>query len=337
MHDTAHSIGRQFFETYFAVPPAEILEVGSFDVNGSLRDCAPGGGIYTGVDISPGPGVDIVLEDPHSLPFADDRFDAIVSSSCFEHDPMFWVTFVEVVRVAKTGGIIYINAPSNGPYHAYPFDYWRFYPDAALSLVKWAKHNGREIELIESFIAKRRGDLWNDCVMVFRKGEGGNAIYRRIVDELPGSYNIRRSASGGLENMTEFSEDMLLLDEAKARLGASEREVARLTLELRAVQAKLETLAAGNGAVNDAELTPDVLRQIYLRRPGADYGRDAEEVVDLLVRAGLGMEKLANPYPPIVWKKTAAAATELKAWIKQNPKATAEVRATQARIVMTNH
>jgi SAM-dependent methyltransferase len=239
MHDTAHDIGRRFFEMYFAVPPIAILEIGSLDVNGTLRDCAPAGSAYTGVDLAPGRGVDIVLEDPHSLPFADERYDAVVSSSCLEHDPMFWATFIEMVRVAKTSGYIYINAPSNGSYHAYPADNWRFYPDAPLALTAWAHHRVREIELIESFVARRKADQWNDCVMVFRKGLGRDALHRRIVDRLPGSCNIRRSAAGKVENLTVSSEDMLLLDATKAQLAASEREVARLTGELHSLQASL--------------------------------------------------------------------------------------------------
>src|SRR5579863_1084415 len=218
MHDTAHDIGRRFFETYCAIGPVAILEIGALDINGTLRDGAPAGSAYTGVDLSPGPCVDIVLQDPSSLPFEEECFDAVVASSCFEHDSMFWATFIEMVRVAKTGGYIYINAPSNGSYHSYPADNWRFYPDASLALAAWARHQRREIELIESFIAKRRTDQWNDCVMVFRKGLRGDAIRRRIVDALPGACNIRRSAAGDVENLMVPSEDMLLLDKARARL-----------------------------------------------------------------------------------------------------------------------
>jgi predicted O-methyltransferase YrrM/SAM-dependent methyltransferase len=239
MHDTARDIGQRFFETYVELPLAKILEIGSYNVNGTLRDCAPPGAIYVGVDLSPGPGVDIVLEDPHLLPFADKHFDAVVSSSCFEHDPMFWVTFMQAVRVTKTGGFIYINAPSNGSYHTVPFDNWRFYPDAALSLVKWASHNGHQVELLESFIAKRQRDVWNDCVMVFCKGLKSKTGHRRIVDVLPGAYNIRRSATGDVENRQIHTEDMLLLDEARARFDAHEREVARQTSEARSLQARL--------------------------------------------------------------------------------------------------
>src|SRR5579859_5779437 len=121
MHDTAYEIGRVFFQIYVDAY-AQVLEIGSQNVNGSLRDFAPVYGEYVGVDIVDGPGVDIVLDDSGGLPFPNDRFDAVIASSCFEHDQMFWLTFLEMTRVVKDGGYLYINAPSNGNYHSYPYD-----------------------------------------------------------------------------------------------------------------------------------------------------------------------------------------------------------------------
>lgn len=186
-----------------------------------------------------GPGVDVVLTEPQIFPFESNKFDAVVSSSCFEHDQLFWLTFLEMARVAKPGGFLYINAPSNGSYHAYPVDNWRFYPDAAVALELWAHHEGQTVELVESFIARRRADIWNDCVMVFAKGEGSAAaIAERIADHFPASYNIRRSSAGGVENFSEASEDMLLLARAGKRLPSSRKTILS---RLRRVK---ETLAA---------------------------------------------------------------------------------------------
>ena len=119
------------------------------DLNGSLRDIAPKAATYTGADLAPGNGVDIVIEDPNILPFPQDSFDAIVSSSCFEHDQMFWLTFLELGRVLKPGGYAYINVPSNGEYHRHPEDCWRFYPDAGAALEKWGRKNNLDLTLVE--------------------------------------------------------------------------------------------------------------------------------------------------------------------------------------------
>lgn len=234
MHDTAFDIGRQFFETYLAGrPSALILDIGAQNINGSLRECAPAGSKYIGIDLVPGDGVDIVLNERYSFPFASEHFDAVVSSSCFEHDQMFWLTFLEATRVIKTGGYIYINAPTNGNYHSHPYDNWRFYPDAGLALVEWARHNDQKLTLMESFIARRQGDVWNDCVMVFRKGPTPELpTAGRIVDRFPDSYNIRRCATEPPENMTVASEDMILLGEARAQLAARERQSGDVTARL---------------------------------------------------------------------------------------------------------
>jgi hypothetical protein len=59
MHDTAKHIGRLFFERY-ARPGGMVIELGAFDVNGSLREVCPKELTYIGLDVQAGPGVDLV-------------------------------------------------------------------------------------------------------------------------------------------------------------------------------------------------------------------------------------------------------------------------------------
>jgi SAM-dependent methyltransferase len=170
MHDTAMRTGAAFFAIYgklFDKP--RILDVGAFNVNGTLRSVAPEGSSYTGIDLTAGDGVDLVVAAGDRFPFDDGSFDLTVSTSCFEHDPMFWVTFVEMARVTKPGGFLYISAPSNGPYHGHPGDCWRFYSDAAEALANWAKRNDQPIDLVETFMMPPKYDIWTDNVMVYGK------------------------------------------------------------------------------------------------------------------------------------------------------------------------
>lgn len=60
----------------------------------------------------------------------DESFDYVLSTSTFEHNPFFWVTFAEIARVLKQGGKTLITAPAAGIVHRYPVDCWRFYPDS---------------------------------------------------------------------------------------------------------------------------------------------------------------------------------------------------------------
>lgn len=170
MHPTAMDNGRLFFECYLSAgDTATVIDIGAQDVNGSLRAAVPAQCRYIGLDFAPGPGVDTVLDDPYSLPFDAASVDAVVSSSCFEHIEFFWLMFNEILRVLKPGGLFYLNAPSNGEFHRYPVDCWRFYPDAGMALVNWATRSGYRPALLESFTTHQRLDIWNDFVAVFLK------------------------------------------------------------------------------------------------------------------------------------------------------------------------
>ncbi|CAN2227889.1 AdoMet_MTases domain containing protein [Candidatus Nanopelagicaceae bacterium] len=169
MHKSAYEIGAKFLDRYMAAEMKSVLEVGAFDVNGSLKDFKREGCEWLGVDLEPGKGVDIVIERASKLPFEDNSFDLVVATSVFEHDPTFWLTFNEMLRVVKPEGFVYICAPSNGWVHRYPMDVYRFYPDAGIGLVEWGRREFPELELIESFISERDGDIWNDFCAVFSK------------------------------------------------------------------------------------------------------------------------------------------------------------------------
>ena len=118
-----------------------------------------------------GKGVDVVLDDPHTLPFAAESVDIVVSNSCLEHSEMFWLSFLEMLRVLRPTGLLYLNVPSNGDFHRYRVDCWRFYPDSGVAMVSWARRNGLRPALLESFISDQYMGLWNDFVAVFGKDE----------------------------------------------------------------------------------------------------------------------------------------------------------------------
>jgi SAM-dependent methyltransferase len=137
MHDTALKTGKAFFDAY-AKSGAVVVEFGSRNVNGSLQDVCSKSVTYIGLDVEPASGVDVVVDLNSPVPLRSNIADIVASSSAFEHDAFFWETFLERARVTKPGGVIYVNAPSNGKYHRYPEDNWRFYPDAVKALARWA-------------------------------------------------------------------------------------------------------------------------------------------------------------------------------------------------------
>lgn len=175
MHPTAVSNCKSFFETYASSfssrSHVRVVEIGSQDVNGNLRSTIPSRFEYVGVDFVAGKNVDVVLDDPYQLPFDNGSADIVVSSSCFEHSEMFWLVFLEIMRVLAPKGLFYLNAPSNGWFHRHPVDCWRFYPDSGRALVSWAKRNSINAALLESYTSLQAKDVWNDFVAVFLKDE----------------------------------------------------------------------------------------------------------------------------------------------------------------------
>lgn len=171
MHKTAEENAKRFFNEYVYNNDTElkILEIGSYIGGFNIRSLNPKNSNYVGVDLSSGPGVDVVLNDPYVLPFDDNSFDYVISSSCFEHIDFFWLSFNEIMRVLKPSGVFYLNAPSNGDFHRYPIDSWRFFPDSAHSLTKWANRNGFNTILLEQYTSDKESDIWSDYVGIFLK------------------------------------------------------------------------------------------------------------------------------------------------------------------------
>ncbi len=113
--------------------PGPLLEIGSRDVNGTIRLITPAA--YTGVDWDSGDNVD-ARASGHALPFADDTFATVVCNSTLEHDPFFFRTVYEMYRVAVEGATFVVGVPTYGfPYHKHPVDCYRLTPDAFSNFV----------------------------------------------------------------------------------------------------------------------------------------------------------------------------------------------------------
>jgi hypothetical protein len=155
----------------------------------------------------------------------------VLSGSAFEHDSCFWETFLEIARITRDRGFIYLSAPSNGPFHRYPVDCWRFYPDAGQALAEWASSKGQHVELVESCIAERERESWNDFVAVFRKkGVEPPRPSRFLTDCIPCT-NVWRHGETELRNGRAECEDMLIqhrlrqeIEQWRTREGSPGRE-----------------------------------------------------------------------------------------------------------------
>lgn len=213
MHISSYKFGKLFHDTYVKNNNIIIVDVGSLNLNGSLKNIFAEKNKYIGVDLCEGKDVDIIIDDPYKLPFDDNSVDIVLSTSCFEHCEFFWVLFTEIMRILKPSGLFYLNAPSNGRFHRYPFDYWRFYPDSGLSLQNWSIRNGYNTVLLESMIGnqtKNSKEKWNDFVAVFLKDKKYINLYPDRIQN-----NFDDYTNGHLYNTDEMNKFTNILEDQK--------------------------------------------------------------------------------------------------------------------------
>lgn len=96
---------------------SRVVEVGSLNINGSVRQFFSQPTLYVGCDLGPGPGVDIVCRG-HELTFRDESFDVAISCECFEHDKDWQKTFKKMVDLTKYMGLVIFScATTDRPEH----------------------------------------------------------------------------------------------------------------------------------------------------------------------------------------------------------------------------
>jgi Methyltransferase domain len=129
MHDTVMQFVKRVI-TAEHVAGKSVLEVGSCDVNGSVRPHIEtlGPSIYLGVDAQPGPRVDMVLNCEHlSERLEPGSWELVISTEMLEH-VLNWRTCMEqITAMIAPGGHLLLTTRSPGfPYHGFPDDHWRY-------------------------------------------------------------------------------------------------------------------------------------------------------------------------------------------------------------------
>lgn len=116
-----------------------IYEFGAFQVAGqedlaNLRPLFPGLH-FVGADMREGPGVDTLL-NLHDIDRPSESVGTVLCLDTLEHVEYPHRAIEEVYRILKPGGVAVISSVMDFPIHDYPFDYWRFTPEAFRSILQ---------------------------------------------------------------------------------------------------------------------------------------------------------------------------------------------------------
>lgn len=103
---------KRSFEAAFAVN--KVLEAGSLDVNGSVRQFFPMAREYMGIDWRPGPGVEVVslMHEYRGRP--DGYFDFVISTEMLEHDPHWEASLNRMMDLLAPGGTMLVTCAGPG-------------------------------------------------------------------------------------------------------------------------------------------------------------------------------------------------------------------------------
>ena len=110
-----------------------IIEVGSMNVNGSLRGHVESftPSTYVGVDFIAGLGVDVVCDANDLVKrFGNNSFDVVISTEMLEHAENWRAAVYAIKHVLVPSGLLLLTARGPGfPLHGHPHDWNRFTPN----------------------------------------------------------------------------------------------------------------------------------------------------------------------------------------------------------------
>jgi len=88
-----------------------VVDFGALDINGTNRDLF-GDCVYTGVDLGPGKGVDVVSRAHEFRP--EGLVDVVISTEMLEHDEYWKDSLVNMVNVLRPGGLLITTCATIG-------------------------------------------------------------------------------------------------------------------------------------------------------------------------------------------------------------------------------
>jgi hypothetical protein len=162
-----HTAARKFVEQVAArlkMPRRFVLEIGSRDINGSVRDLFVTRQGYLGTDIAPGAGVDMIADGADVLP--PTRPDTVICCEVLEHAENAEAIVGNAIRLLTeaSGSVFIMTCAGEGrrPHSAIdggevrPGEFYRNVSSAQFH--RWVKRHGGVVQHVEEH--PNRGDLY---------------------------------------------------------------------------------------------------------------------------------------------------------------------------------
>jgi hypothetical protein len=124
----SHAKWSSFLSTNFNKNGIRILEIGSRNVTGANFRHLFSNAEYIGFDFYAGENVDVV-GDAHKLSsyfVGEEKFDLIFASAVFEHLHMPWVAAIEIQKLLKVGGHVFVETHFSFASHERPWNFFQF-------------------------------------------------------------------------------------------------------------------------------------------------------------------------------------------------------------------
>jgi len=94
------------------------------------------------IDVYPYKNIDII-SDAEKTPFENNSVDMVISRSVLEHMPNPEQAILEIKRILKPGGFVFLEMPFMFPFHGSPSDYTRY-------TIQGLKEKFKDFEIIQS-------------------------------------------------------------------------------------------------------------------------------------------------------------------------------------------
>jgi Methyltransferase domain len=169
-----HSKWQSYLSSNFNRPGVRILEVGSRNVTGGTSKKFFSQADYVGFDFYEGENVD-VIGDAHKLSsyFGEQKFDLIMSSAVFEHFHMPWLVALEIQKLLRIGGHVFVETHFSFGTHERPWNFFQFSDMGLRALF----NGGLGFELVDSGMSNPMNGVFSQEADEHLRGKAIHDLY----------------------------------------------------------------------------------------------------------------------------------------------------------------